>query len=92
MSNLTDSQNKKKNYSLKYTFVYAVFPTANAYCYRFLILFDTSNTFIAFRSINTIDNKGEKKQIILLLKYRATYFVFYRKYFEYDGLLNDFSV
>ena len=58
MSNLTDYQNKKKNDSIKYSFVYAVITTANAYCYRFLALFNTTSTFNAFRSINTIVKMG----------------------------------
>ena len=59
---------QEKNYSTKYTLVFAVFTTANADCYRFLALFDTTNTFIAFRSINRIDNMEEKKQITIFFK------------------------
>ena len=53
----SDGLSRQENFfKLKYTFVYAVFTTANVYCNRFLALFDTTNTFFAFRSINTIDN------------------------------------
>ena len=39
--------NKKKNYSTKYTFVYAVFTTPNNFCYRFLAFLITQ-TFLRF--------------------------------------------